>query len=78
MPASQSFSADQQSPSRLHTWRTTLVRPGPGPPPRLHGRPVAPPWILERKISRPGIAVHKKFERKAAIMGTGTRGIEST
>jgi len=40
-------------------YQLRAARPGPSatsPCPR----PVAPPWILERKISRPGTAGHKK------------------
>jgi len=37
----------------------SAARPGP-PVTSPWPRPVAPPWVLERKISRPGTVVHKK------------------
>jgi len=61
MPASQSFSADRQSPCRLHTWGTTLVRPGPGPPSRLHGLGPSPlPGFWSEKSPGQGLSFTKK------------------
>jgi len=74
MPASQSSSADQQSPPRLRTWRTMSVWPGPGPPPRHAGLgPSRPPGFWSGTPPGQRQPFRNKLERKAAVMSNGSR-----